>query len=180
MCCESMVKRKNFKCNIKREGERQLQKISKMDTVIFRIYDHYQNHKKPIRIIMLVVDLLLFLYYLLFFNPGMWPLPHEEVWNAIYAVLNPFTTGAYILGAAILLQYMMYDDWIVKALLGGFYGWIILISCIVIMGMTSLWELCIYVPHLMVAVLCGIVTRSKQRIRARGAAAVQDQSVKES
>ncbi len=156
-----------------------MQKISKMDIVIFRIYDHYQNHKKPIRIIMLIVDLLLFLYYLLFFNPGMWTLPHEAIWNEMYAVVNPFTTGAYILGVVILLQYIMYDDWITKVLLSGFYGWLILISLIIIIGMTSVWELCIYIPHLIVAVLCGIVTRSKQKIRTRDTA-VQDESVKES
>lgn len=156
-----------------------MQKISRMDTIIFRIYDNYHKHKKMINIIMLVADLLLFLYYLLFFNPGMWTLPHEAIWNEMYAVVNPFTTGAYILGMAILLQYIMYDDWIIKALISGFYGWIILISFIVIMGMTSVWELYIYIPHLIVAVLCGIVTRSKQKIRTRDTA-VQDESVKES
>lgn len=71
---------------------------------------------------------------------------YESMVNGMkmYAVVNPFTTGAYILGAAILLPYVMYDDRIMKALLDGFYGWVILISFIVITGMTSVWELCIY------------------------------------
>ena len=84
----------------------------------------------------------------------------------MYAAVNPFTTGAYILGAAILIQYIMYDNWIMKVLLSAFYGWVVLMSLVVMMGMTSAWELCIYIPHLVVIVLCGIVTRSKQKARA--------------
>lgn len=159
--------------------EYRLQKTSKMDTVVFSIYKTYHKNKKTMGIIMMIVNVLLFLYYLPFFNPTMGLLPHGEIWDAMYVVVNPFTIGAYILGVVVLIQYMMYDGWIIKALIGSFYGWIILISLVVIMGMTSVWELCIYIPHLMVIVLCGIVTRSKQKIRLRDAATAQCESVKE-
>ena len=83
---------------------------------------------------------MLLLAYYLSFNPILpagWLLAHEEIWNAIYVVVNPFTTGACILGAIVLIQYVMYDSWIVKGLLSIFYGMVILVSFIAIMGMTS-------------------------------------------
>lgn len=44
---------------------------------------------------------------------------------------------------------MCYESMINRMkLLDGFYGWVILISFIAIMSMTSVWELCIYAPHL--------------------------------
>lgn len=154
-----------------------MQKISKMDTVIFSIYAYYHKHKKRMNIIMVIVNVLLLAYYLSFnpILPAGWLLAHEEIWNAIYVVVNPFTTGACILGAIVLIQYVMYDSWIVKGLLSIFYGMVILVSFIAIMGMTSVWELCIYIPHIAVIVLCVIVTCRKQKMRAAEGIDAQDE-----
>lgn len=142
-----------------------------MNTVIFSIYDTYHKNKKTVGIIMMIVNVLLFVYYcsLLFAD--------VEIWTDMYSIVNPFTTGAYILGAAVLIQYIMYDGWIIKVLLSAFYGIVILQSFVVMMGMTSIWEMCIYIPHLIVIILCGIVTRSKRNISTRDAAMAQDESV---
>lgn len=64
-------------------------------------------------------------------------------------------------------------------LLSAFYGIVILQSFVVMMGMTSIWEMCIYIPHLIVIILCGIVTRSKRNMSAEDAAAVQDEGAKD-
>lgn len=143
-----------------------------MNTAIFSIYDTCHKHKKAAGIVMMIVNALLFIYYcsLLFADAG--------IWTAMYAAVNPFTTGAYILGAAVLIQYIMYDNWIIKVLLSAFYGIVILQSFVVMMGMTSIWEMYIYIPHLIVIILCGIVTRSKQNMSAGDAATAQDESVK--
>lgn len=142
-----------------------------MNTVIFSIYDTYHENKKTVGIIMMIVNVLLFVYYcsLLFADVG--------IWTEMYSIVNPFTTGAYILGVAVLIQYIMYDGWIIKVLLSAFYGIVILQSFVVMMGMTSIWEMCIYIPHLIVIILCGIVTRSKQNISTGDAAMAQDESV---
>lgn len=144
-----------------------------MNTAIFNIYDTYHKNKKTVGIIMMLINVLLFIYYcsLLFADAG--------IWTAMYAAVNPFTTGAYILGAAVLIQYIMYDNWIIKVLLSAFYGIVILQSFVVMMGMTSIWEMCIYIPHLIVIILCGIVTRSKQNMSTGDAAAVQDEGAKD-
>ncbi len=144
-----------------------MQKISRTDTVICSIYNTYHQHKKTMRIVMMAVNLLLFLYYLPFFNPTTWLEAYEGIWDEMYLAVNPFMTGAYILGMAILIQYIMYDNWIVKSLLSSFYGWIILVSLLVIMGMTRVWELCIYIPHLAMIILCCFVTLRKRKISTR-------------
>lgn len=144
-----------------------MQKIGKMDTVISKIYDSYHKHKKRMNIIIIMVNMLLCAYYFSFnpIVPATWLLAHEGIWNEMYAIVNPFTIGAYILGVVVLIQYIMYDGWIIKGLLSIFYGMVILISFIVMMGMTSAWELCIYLPHIVVIVLCGIVTHRKQKLK---------------
>ncbi|MCQ4636826.1 hypothetical protein NE619_08785 [Anaerovorax odorimutans] len=143
-----------------------MQKISKPDQVIFHIYDNYHKHKKPISILMGVVNAVLFAYYFLLapfiLTPIFtWVTIHEEIWYEIYEVINPFTIGSYTLGAIVLLQYIMYDGWVIKCLLSIFYGWILLMSLVLLMGMTSAWDLCVYIPHLVVIILCGIVTYRK-------------------
>lgn len=158
-----------------------MQKINKVDKVIFSIYDNYHKHKKTMNIIMIIVNVLLFVYYVSF-NPiltATWRLAHEEIWNEMYIVVNPFTIGAYILGVVVLIQYIMYDGWIIKGLRSIFYGMVIFISFIVIMGMTSAWELCIYIPYLVVIVLCGIVTHRKRKFRATDGITAQDESMDE-
>ncbi|WP_256133695.1 hypothetical protein [Anaerovorax odorimutans] len=79
-----------------------------------------------------------------------------------------------------MIQYIMYDGWIVKRLLRIFYGMVILISFVVMIGMTTAWEMYIYITHLIVIVLCGIANHNKWKRRTleENKAIVQDESVK--
>ena len=45
---------------------------------------------------------------------------------------------------------------------------VVFVSLIAIMGMTSAVELCIYLPHLLVVILCILVTARKWKIRQGG------------
>ena len=76
------------------------------------------------------------------------------IWNRLYTAINPFTIAAYLLGLVVLLQYIIYDNIVLKVLITIFYGWIMLMSLVAIMGIIHWWELSIYLPHIIIIILC--------------------------
>lgn len=139
-----------------------------MDTVILKLHHNYHNHKTRNTLILAMVNLLLLVYFALFICVGpfdAWARTHEALWYEIYHAVNPFTTGAYIVGLAVLIQHVMYDGWVIKSLISLFYAAVICASWIATMGMTSPWEMWIYLPHLLVIILCVAVSYRKRKIR---------------
>lgn len=146
-----------------------MSKINGTDKVLFGLRENYQKHKLLVKIITVFANIILLVYYFMFIpiiSTSSWGIEHEAIWDKVYSVVNPFTTGAYILGVIVLLQYIMYDSWIIKVLISIFYGLVVFTSLIVIMGMTRIWELCIYIPHLLLITLCGMVTYRKWKAKS--------------
>jgi len=160
-----MVECKNTKYNkIRRES--QLSIVRKFDKGIFSIYEKYHTHKIIINIGLILTYALVFLYYAMFIPfiaANTWIMENEFIWEKIYAIINPFTTGTYILGLIVMSQYIIYDSLVLKILISLFYGMIVFLSLIVTMGMTKWWELYIFLPHIIIASLCVLVSYRKWR-----------------
>lgn len=145
--------------------------LLKIDRFILKVGDTYRSHKNLIRVLMAAIDVLLIIYFLgfiPFFPIADWTMTHHGLWTWLYGLVNPFTTGSYVFGAVLLIHFFLFDGVVVKLLLGVFYAMIVFVSLIAIMGMTSAVELCIYLPHLLVVVLCILVTARKWKIRQGG------------
>lgn len=138
--------------------------VRKFDKGIFSIYDKCHTHKIIINIGLILVYALIVIYYAMFIPfiaTNTWIMENESIWEKIYATINPFTTGAYILGLIVLSQYVIYDSLVLKIMISLFYGMIVFSSLIVIMGMTKWWELYIYLPHIVIVFLCVLVSYRK-------------------
>ena len=146
--------------------------LLKIDKFILKARETYRSHKNPVRILMAAIDVLLITYFLGFipFSPiADWIMAHHGLWTWLYGLVNPFTIGCYMFGAVLLIHFLLFDSVVVKLLRGVFYAMIVFVSLIAIMGMTSAVELCIYLPHLLVVILCILVTVRKWKIRQGGA-----------
>lgn len=124
----------------------------------------YNQHSIIVISLAIIIDILLLLYYLIFipFWPETgWVVAHEEIWYSIYRAFSPFTSGAYLTGIVVIAHFLFFKSIIAKALISIFYGLIICISLIVMMGMTSVWELYIYLPHLAIIIICILVCKAK-------------------
>ena len=113
---------------------------------------------KFITIIMLVLTLA---YYACFFAwaLGSWSdnIPAAE---EFFTAVNPFTMGSYALGVAVLLYCITFRNGPLKAVIGALYILIILFTLIAVMGMSSITDLIMYLPHLIVIAGCAIGIRS--------------------
>lgn len=140
--------------------------ISKSDGVLISIRNKYKAHSMFINIILGIIYLALFAYYIMFIPPvasTTWVMEKEYIWHKIYMYINPFTVGAYILGLVVLAQYIICKNVIVRILVSLFYGMIIFFSLVVIMGMTELWELYIFIPHVIIVSMCiAIIFRERK------------------
>lgn len=135
-----------------------MQKIVKSCTNI------YNQHSIIVISLAIIIDILLLLYYLVFipFWPeASWIITHEEIWYSIYRTFSPFTSGAYLTGIVVIAHFLFFKSIIAKALISIFYGLIICISLIVMMGMTNIWELYIYLPHLAIIIICILICKVK-------------------
>lgn len=138
--------------------------INKFDKCLFKIYDTFKGHRPLINVIFILVDGLLLFYYLAFIPSLGWSsllLNNESVWLKLYYTINPFTTAAYIFAILVLFHYIIYDSIVVKVLISIFHALIIFTSLILIMGMTKVWELIIYLPHVLVIFFCIVVSFRK-------------------
>jgi hypothetical protein len=73
-------------------------------------------------------------------------------YSGFIAYINPFTIGAYLLGAVALLNLKYCQS---KAYRIGFfvsYCFLAVCSLVAIMGMTYWWELFMYAPHVIIIV----------------------------
>jgi len=138
--------------------------INKFDKGIFKIYDKFQGHRPLINVIFILVDGLLLFYYFAFIPSPVWSSPllnNDSVWIKLYTTINPFTTAAYIFAILALFHYIIFDSIVVKTLISIFHGLIILTSLILVMGMTKVWELIIYLPHVLAIFFCIVVSYRK-------------------
>jgi len=111
--------------------------------------------------LVLIIDGLCILLFLLFVS-FIFVLP-EEVQKKVlpaFAIINPFTSGAYVLGCGLLVTCIWGKGRIILSLgvvIAGCYMMIVLISLVAVMGMTSAVELLFFLPHVVIIVACLIV-----------------------
>lgn len=135
---------------------------------IERIYKHY---KLWIIIIMSVIDVLMSIYFakfIPFISLNDWGIVHEQLWERLYNLVNPFTIGSYVLGVLVLLQFIIFDGTIIKLLLGVFYVSIVFISFVAVIEMISVAELSFLLPHILILTLCVVVSIIKWKVKAVG------------
>lgn len=114
-----------------------------------------------------IVYLVLFVYYIRFI-PSVatttWFMEKEYIWNQIYMLISPFTIGAYILGLVVFVQYLISKNVFIRVFASLFYGMILFFSFFAIMGMTELWELYIFIPHVIIVLMCIAIIFWESRI----------------
>lgn len=147
-----------------------MQTLRKLDGVLISVRSKYKTRRVVINLTLAIIYLALLAYYIMFIPPvasTSWVMKNESIWNEIYKYLNPFTVGAYILGLVVLVQYIMCKNVVVRILVSMFYGMIIFSSLIVIMGMTELWELYIFAPHVLIISICIVILFREKNILIR-------------
>lgn len=109
---------------------------------------------------------LIIMYYVGFF---IWSfdllLKYEMPLSKLYVTVNPFTVGSYILGISVLLYYILFQNIIIKAILGIVYILAIICTFVAIMGMSSISDFVIYIPHILI-IVSGIVN-TVHKIKAK-------------
>lgn len=110
---------------------------------------------------------LVVLYYIGFF---IWSsdllLKYEMPLRKLYAAVNPFTAGSYILGISVLLYSILFQNRIIKVILGVMYISVIICTFVAIMGMSGISGFVIYLPH--IAIIAGGIVNIVHKIKSRG------------
>ena len=65
-------------------------------------------------------------------------------------IANPMTVGAYCAGVAMIVRFMAFRSILGRLLIAVPYFFLLMISCIAIMGMTGWCDLLMYVPHIII------------------------------
>lgn len=81
----------------------------------------------------------------------------DTIWDKIYEVLSPFTTISYIVGIMSLIMNDIHDNLLVKLIFILSYVWAIFFALVAIMGMNSIIDGIIYLPHIFIIILHVIV-----------------------
>ena len=112
------------------------------------------------------------MYYMVFFLWAKLSEPDEgesvvlTAYSGFIAYINPFTIGAYLLGAVALLNLKYCQS---KAYRIGFfvsYCFLAVCSLVAIMGMTYWWELFMYAPHVII-IAAAIMIMSRRNDKKR-------------
>ena len=102
-------------------------------------------------------------YFILFLIWTEAPLPEEgsevsfNAYGGIFAVVNPFTIGSYLIGIVALLNLKFIRSRIYRTVFFIIYLFIAFCSLVATMGMTYWWELLIYLPHLFTIIGCAVI-----------------------
>ncbi len=143
--------------------------ISGMDKVVTWIRKIYKCHKPLVIFSAGSVDVLMIAYFakfIPFISLTTWGIAHENLWARLYSLVDPYTTGSYILGVLVLLQFIMLDSTIIKLILGIFYTTIIFFSFVAVIEMVNLTELSFLLPHIVILIICIVVSVTEQRPEA--------------
>ena len=115
---------------------------------------------------------VIIMYYMIFFlwselsEPGGGESAVMLVYSGFIGYINPFTIGAYLLGAVALLNLKYCQS---KAYRIGFfvsYCFLAVCSLVAIMGMTYWWELFMYAPHVII-IVAAIMIMSRRNDKKR-------------
>ena len=112
-------------------------------------------------------NIAIIVYYLIFF---LWAGEEESVvltaYSGFIAYINPFTIGAYLLGAVALLNLKYCQSKIYRIAFFVFYCIIAVCTLVAIMGMTYWWELFMYAPHVII-IAAAIMIMSRRNDKKR-------------
>lgn len=107
------------------------------------------------------------MYYIIFFlwaecsRPGEGESAVMHAYSGFIAYINPFTIGAYLLGAVALLNLKYCQSKAYRIVFFLFYLIIVVCTLVAIMGMTNLWELIMYAPHLIIIVAAILIVSKR-------------------
>ena len=107
------------------------------------------------------------MYYIIFFlwaecsRPGEGESAVMHAYSGFIAYINPFTIGAYLLGAVALLNLKYCQRKAYRIAFFVFYCIIVVCTLVAIMGMTNWWELIMYAPHLIIIVAAILIVSKR-------------------
>ena len=107
------------------------------------------------------------MYYMFFFlwaelsEPGDGESAVMLAYSGFIGYINPFTIGAYLLGAVALLNLKYCQRKAYRIAFFVFYCIIALCTLVSIMGMTYWWELLMFAPHVIVMVAAIIIVSKR-------------------
>ena len=111
-------------------------------------------------------------YYMVFFLWAKLSEPDEgetvvmTAYSGFIAYINPFTIGAYLLGAVALLNLKYCQSKAYRIGFFVFYCFLAVCSLVAIMGMTYWWELFMYAPHVII-IVAAIMIMSRRNDKKR-------------
>mgnify|MGYP000355916099 CR=1 FL=1 len=120
--------------------------------------------KISLRVIAVVLDLIMLLYYALYFYWmfGVTDMDAHPL-TRVFVTINPMTWGTYFLGLAMLVHLMAFKNIFGRCLLILSYVLPVLVSLIAIMGMTGWSDLAIYLPHVAVIFIGVVIVRRQYK-----------------
>ena len=107
------------------------------------------------------------MYYIIFFlwaecsRPGEGESAVMHAYSGFIAYINPFTIGAYLLGAVALLNLQYCQSKAYRIAFFVFYCIIVVCTLVAIIGMTNWWELIMYAPHLIIIVAAILIVSKR-------------------
>ena len=110
---------------------------------------------------------VIIMYYMIFFlwselsEPGGGESAVMLAYSGFIGYINPFTIGAYLLGAVALLNLKYCQSKAYRIAFFVFYCIIVVCTLVAIMGMTNWWELIMYAPHLIIIVAAILIVSKR-------------------
>lgn len=124
--------------------------------------------KISLRVIAVVLDLIMLLYYALYFY-WMFGITDMDIHplTQVFVTINPMTWGTYFLGLAMLVHLMAFKNIVGRCLLILSYVLSVLVSLIAIMVMTGWSDLAIYLPHVAVIFIGVVIVRRQYKEKSK-------------
>lgn len=121
-----------------------------IDTQIRNIREKVNSNTFFDKILPIGLIILFVLYYLPVMPVFSDKISGEElvlIWDKVYKVLDPFVFMPYVMGLMSIFITMAYRKIWFKIVYFLFYIVSIMFSLMMVMGMTSTWELLVFLPH---------------------------------
>ncbi|MGI6211390.1 MAG: hypothetical protein ACOYJJ_02270 [Anaerovoracaceae bacterium] len=124
--------------------------------------------REGLKVAAIVLDVMMLVWFGLFFI-WVWIDSDSRFLEAVIVnrLLNPFTTGAYLMGIAMMLHYAVFRGVPGRLLMSILYLYMFVFSLVGVMGVEEWKDLLIYAPHPVIVILTVIiVVRQYRKARA--------------
>ncbi len=111
-----------------------------------------------------ILPIGLIIFFVLYYLPVM-PVFSDKIsgeelvliWDKVYKVLDPFVFMPYVMGLVSVFITIAYRKIWFKIVYFLFYIISIMFSLMMVMGMTSIWELLVFLPHVVCLIIDAVL-----------------------